>query len=53
LGKLLNDEKLYADARETIDKLNKIATGLERGEGTAGKLLKDETTLPEPEQHVG
>ena len=42
LGKLLNDEKLYADARDTIEKLNAIAARLERGEGTAGMLLKDD-----------
>ncbi|MFN0111599.1 MAG: MlaD family protein [Blastocatellia bacterium] len=42
LGKLLNDEKLYADARDTVEKLNAIATRLEKGEGTAGMLLKDD-----------
>ena len=27
---------------ETIDKLNSITTGIEKGEGTLGKLTKDE-----------
>lgn len=42
LGKLVKDEKLYADARETVERLNGIAARLEKGEGTAGLLLKDE-----------
>ncbi|MFN8004872.1 MAG: MCE family protein, partial [Acidobacteriota bacterium] len=40
--KLLNDEKLYADTRATVEKLRVIADRLERGEGTAGLLLKDD-----------
>lgn len=42
VGKLINDEKMYADARDTIEKLNVIMARLEKGEGTAGMLLKDE-----------
>lgn len=42
LGKLISDEKLFTDARETVDKLKTIATRLERGEGTAGLMLTDE-----------
>ena len=30
------------DTRETVELLKNIAGGLERGEGTAGLLLKDE-----------
>jgi phospholipid/cholesterol/gamma-HCH transport system substrate-binding protein len=42
LGKLLNDEKLYADARDTVTQLKRITDRLERGEGSAGLLLTDE-----------
>ena len=42
VGKLINDEKLYADARDTIERLNLIMARLEKGEGTMGMILKDE-----------
>jgi phospholipid/cholesterol/gamma-HCH transport system substrate-binding protein len=42
LGKLLNDEKLYADARDMVTTLKGITDRLERGEGSAGLMLTDE-----------
>ncbi|HMB30101.1 MAG TPA: hypothetical protein VKS99_18460, partial [Blastocatellia bacterium] len=42
VGKLINDEKLYNDARGTIERLNVIMARLEKGEGTMGMMLKDE-----------
>jgi phospholipid/cholesterol/gamma-HCH transport system substrate-binding protein len=42
LGKLINDEKLYQDTRNTIENLRAIMARLDRGEGTAGLLLKDD-----------
>ena len=35
-------EKFVDKLNETIDKLNSITTGIEKGEGTLGKLTKDE-----------
>ena len=49
-GKLLKDEQLYNDARDTIVKFNTATTKLDiligdaqSGKGTVGKLLTDET----------
>src|SRR5262249_2828774 len=42
LGRFLNDEKIYADTREMIEKFRTITERLEKGEGTAGRFLKDE-----------
>jgi phospholipid/cholesterol/gamma-HCH transport system substrate-binding protein len=41
LGKLLNDDKIYEDARGLVARMDMLMDGLNRGEGTAGKLLKD------------
>jgi len=42
IGRLIYDDKLYADARGTIERLNVIMSRLEKGEGTMGMMLKDE-----------
>jgi phospholipid/cholesterol/gamma-HCH transport system substrate-binding protein len=42
VGKLLHDNgAMYDDVRSSIAKVNGLIDGLERGEGAAGKLLKD------------
>lgn len=42
VGKLLNDNgAMYDDVRGSIAKINGLMDGIEKGEGTAGKLLKD------------
>jgi phospholipid/cholesterol/gamma-HCH transport system substrate-binding protein len=42
LGKVLNDKgAMYDDIRQSIAKINGLMDGLDKGEGTAGKLLKD------------
>ncbi|HVP00525.1 MAG TPA: MlaD family protein [Bryobacteraceae bacterium] len=42
VGKLLNDKgAMYDDIRGSITRINTLMDGLEKGEGTAGKLLKD------------
>jgi phospholipid/cholesterol/gamma-HCH transport system substrate-binding protein len=43
MGALLKDEALATNLRDSLTKLNKIATRLEAGEGTIGKLLTDDT----------
>lgn len=38
----LETGKLVADLQNVVDKMDKIVVGMENGEGTIGKLLKDE-----------
>ncbi len=38
----LETGKLVADLQNVVDKFNKLAVGLENGDGTMGKLLKDD-----------
>jgi len=61
LGKLINDETIYQDAKKTIetakeavekvkgtaDTLKNVSEKIERGEGTLGKLIYDETLYQE------
>lgn len=42
VGKLLNDNgAMYDDVHGSITRINTLMDGMEKGEGTAGKLLKD------------
>lgn len=42
LGKFVNDKgAMYDDVRASLAKINALMDGIERGEGTAGKLVKD------------
>lgn len=43
IGKLLKDDSLYNQAKDTLASLNQISTSINRGKGTLGKLVKDET----------
>ena len=50
MGKLIRDEEIYNDARAAIARFNTTAERIDgmvaaaqRGEGTVGKLLNDET----------
>lgn len=43
IGKLLKDDSLYNQARDTLASLNEISASINKGKGTLGKLLKDET----------
>ena len=43
-GKLLKDDQLYNELRDSVKGVHKIVDDLNAGKGTAGKLLKDETT---------
>jgi phospholipid/cholesterol/gamma-HCH transport system substrate-binding protein len=42
LGKLVKDDKLYAEVKDTVTNLRQVTEGIEKGEGTLGKLVKDE-----------
>src|SRR5450631_4018069 len=42
LGKLINDKSaLYDDLHQSVLKINTLMEGIDKGEGTAGRLLKD------------
>lgn len=48
LGRLIHDDKLYndvngtvSDVRGTVGRVNTLIDGVQQGQGTAGKLLKD------------
>lgn len=43
LGKLVNDDTLYNDAKDTVASLRSVSKDIEEGKGTLGKLAKDET----------
>src|SRR3989337_1486728 len=43
LGKLIKDDSLYNEARDTLANLNEISSDIKQGKGTFGKLLKDDT----------
>jgi phospholipid/cholesterol/gamma-HCH transport system substrate-binding protein len=43
IGRLLKDDTLYNQAKDTLANLNELSTGINRGKGTLGKLVKDET----------
>lgn len=54
LGKLLKDDALYTDARETLSEakgvitnFNQITSSIRSGEGTLGKLITDESLYNE------
>jgi phospholipid/cholesterol/gamma-HCH transport system substrate-binding protein len=43
LGKLVKDDALYNDAKETFANLKGISSDIEQGKGTIGKLVKDDS----------
>ncbi len=44
VGKLMTDDRLYAELHAFVVSANDLAVGLRRGNGTIGKLLKDPKT---------
>jgi phospholipid/cholesterol/gamma-HCH transport system substrate-binding protein len=50
LGKLIKDESLYRDVKETIQSVKGIAEKVEKGEGTLGKLVSDDKLMKEAEK---
>jgi phospholipid/cholesterol/gamma-HCH transport system substrate-binding protein len=47
LGKLLSDEELYRDAKDTVLVFREMAEKVQKGEGTLGKLLTDDEAYQE------
>jgi phospholipid/cholesterol/gamma-HCH transport system substrate-binding protein len=47
LGKLVKDDKLYAEVKDTMTNLRQVTEAIEKGEGTLGKLVKDEALYNE------
>ncbi len=47
LGKLIKDDSLYNEARDTLANLNEISSDIKQGKGTLGKLVKDESLYNE------
>jgi phospholipid/cholesterol/gamma-HCH transport system substrate-binding protein len=43
LGKLVKDDTLYNDAKDTVASLRSVSKDIAEGKGTLGKLAKDET----------
>jgi len=43
LGMLINDDKLYVDAKEIMSALKSISKDIEEGKGSLGKLVKDDS----------
>jgi len=50
LGKLINDDKAYEDARATLANLRHLSEKLEKGEGVLGKLITDDELGQEVEK---
>jgi phospholipid/cholesterol/gamma-HCH transport system substrate-binding protein len=50
LGKLVKDESLYNEAKETLQSVKGITEKVEKGEGTLGKLLSDDKLIKEAEK---
>jgi phospholipid/cholesterol/gamma-HCH transport system substrate-binding protein len=49
IGKLTNDPEMYDQMKHTLDRLDGLIQSVERGEGSLGKLVKNETTVQELE----
>lgn len=52
IGKLLKDDSLYNEVKETFASMNEISSSIKEGEGTLGKLLKDEALYNETKETV-
>jgi phospholipid/cholesterol/gamma-HCH transport system substrate-binding protein len=52
LGRLLKDESLYKETKETLASINEIAVSIKQGEGTLGKLVNDESLYNETKKTV-
>ena len=47
IGKLLKDDSLYYEAKETFASINDVAVSIKEGRGTLGKLVTDESLYNE------
>jgi phospholipid/cholesterol/gamma-HCH transport system substrate-binding protein len=50
LGKLINDDEAYQDARATLANLRNLSEKLESGDGLLGKLIMDDQLGAEVEK---
>lgn len=50
LGRLLNDEKMGTDLKDTMASLSNIAKKIDDGRGTLGRLVNDDATIEEINQ---
>jgi phospholipid/cholesterol/gamma-HCH transport system substrate-binding protein len=50
LGKLINDESLYQETKETVRSMKEIAEKVEKGEGALGRLVNDDQLVKETEK---
>ena len=53
IGKLVNEDALYNDARASLANLNAITDKINHGEGTLGLLVNDESLYLEVKQVIG
>lgn len=53
LGRLLNDDDIYQDARGLMSRLDTLVDGLNRGDGSAGRLLKDPALYDDLRSTIG
>lgn len=53
IGRLLNDDALYANLNATVADVNKITSTLAKGTGTIGKLLSDEALYDDVRKTLG
>ena len=47
MGKLVTDDSLYVELKQTVNTLKIISQKIEKGEGTLGKLVTDESLYVE------
>jgi len=50
LGKLVKDDTLYNDAKETVASLKSVSADIEQGKGTLGKLVNDDSLYVEAKE---
>jgi len=53
IGKLVNEDTLYNDARSSLANLKEITDKINHGEGTLGPLVNDESLYLEVKQMIG
>jgi phospholipid/cholesterol/gamma-HCH transport system substrate-binding protein len=52
LGKLVNDDSLYNDAKETVASLKTVSADIEQGKGTLGKLVNDDSLYDDAKESM-
>ena len=52
LGKLMTDESVYQEAKQTLEALKETSEKINRGEGTLGKLIHDDSVYEEAKKTI-